>query len=227
MRWFKAVVVDLDGTLIEFKIDYMPLRAEVIKLLVGKGLHGNLFSTSDSMFKMLDKAEVFLRDKGETGGKLREIYEATFALADPYEIDAVRQANLIPGAKDALQSLREMGLRLGLFTTDGIKATKYALSKFGLGPFFDAVVTREDIQKVKPDSAHLLATLKPLNVTPKDAVVVGDSMIDVMCARAVEALAVGVTTGFSTSEDLKKVGADYIIQSISELPSLLQGLQQP
>jgi len=226
MRLFKAVVVDLDGTLIEFKIDYMSLRVEVIKLLVRKGLDGNLFSTNDSMFKMLDKAEVFLRGKGETGGKLQEIYKATFALADPYEIDAVRQASLIPGVKAALESLRGMGLRLGLFTTDGIKATRYALSKFGLGQFFDVVVTREDVWKVKPDSAHLLAALKPLHVPPQEAVVVGDSTIDVMCAKTVEALAVAVATGFSTSEDLKKVGADYIIRSIAELPSLLQGLQR-
>ena len=156
---------------------------------------------------------------------LLEIYVAAFALADPYELDAVRQASLLPGAKAALGSLREMELRLGLFTTDGIKAAKYALSKFGLSQFFDVVVTREDVQKVKPDSSHLLAATRPLNVTPKEVVVVGDSTIDIMCAKNVGALAVGVKTGFSVSEDLKKVGADYIIPSISELPSLLRGLQ--
>lgn len=225
MHRFKAVIVDLDGTLIEFKIDYMSLRAEVIEFLVGKGLPSDLFSTNDSLFKTLDKAEVYLRGKGETGDKLREIYAAAFALADPYELDAVRQASLMPGAKVALESLIEMELRLGLFTTDGIKAAKYALSKFGLSQFFDVVVTREDVQKVKPDSSHLLAAMRPLNVTSKEVVVVGDSTIDIMCAKNVGALAVGVKTGFSISEDLKKVGADYIIPSISELPSLLRGLQ--
>lgn len=226
MRRFKAVIMDLDGTLIEFKIDYMSLRAEVIKFLVGKGLPSNLFSINDNMFKMLDSAGVYLRNKDKIGDKLREIYDATFALADPYEMEAVRKASLIPGAKNTLESLIGMGLQLGLFTTDGIKATKYALSKFGISQFFGVVVTREDAQKVKPDSAHLLTAIKPLNVAPNEVVVIGDSTIDVICAKAVEALAVGVTTGVSQSEDLKKVGADYIIPSISELPFLIQGLKQ-
>lgn len=225
MPSFKAAILDLDGTLIEFKLDYMPLRAELIKFLVEKGLPSSLFSTNDGLFKTLDKLEVYLRGKGEACDKFREIYAAAFALADPYELDAVRKASMLPGAKVALKSLRDMELRLGLFTTDGLKAVKYALSKFGLSQFFDVIVTREDVQKVKPHSSHLLTAMKSLNVNPKEVVVVGDSTIDIMCAKNVGALAVGVTTGFAISEDLQKVGADYILTSISELPSLLLGLQ--
>jgi HAD superfamily hydrolase (TIGR01509 family) len=224
MPLFKAAIVDLDGTLIEFKLDYMSLRAEVIAFLVGKGIPSSLFSTGDSLFKTLDKLEVYLRGKGEVCDKFHELYVATFALADPYELDAVRKASMLPGAKVALKSLRDMELRLGLFTTDGVKAVKYALAKFGLSQFFDVVVTREDVQKVKPHSSHLLTAMSSLNVHPKEVVVVGDSMIDIMCAKNVGALAVGVTTGFAVSDDLQKVGADYIITSISELPSLLLGL---
>ncbi len=227
MPKFKAVIVDLDGTLIEFKLNYMLIRAEAMNLLIRKGLPSNLFSVRDTMFEMLTKATTYLSDKGVDEDKIREIYEAIFALADPHEMDAVRSANLIPGAEEALKSLKNMGLQLGLFTTNGIKATKYALSKFGLDMLFDVVVTRETVQKVKPDCAQLIAATTPLDVTPEEAVVIGDSTVDIICAKAVRALAVGVLTGLTKLEDLKRSGADYVIPSISELPALIRKIQEP
>lgn len=227
MPKFKAVIIDLDGTLIEFKLNYMPLRTEAMNLLIHKGLPSNLFSIRDTMFEMLTKATTYLSDKGVGKDKLHEIYDAVFALADPYEMDAVSSANLIPGAEEALRSLKSMGLQLGLFTTDGIKATRHALSKFGLDTFFDVVVTRETVRKVKPDCAQLIAATTPLDVTPEEVVVIGDSIVDIKCAKAVRALAVGVLTGLTKLEDLKKSGADYVIPSISELPILIRKIQGP
>ena len=77
---------------------------------------------------------------------------------------------------------------------------------------------------VKPDPVHLEAVLKALKVRPEEAIVIGDSVRDMECARRLKVLAVGVTTGFSSIEELTRAGADYLASSSTDIPSLLQKL---
>lgn len=226
MRSLKAVVTDLDGTLMQFTLDYLALRAKVRELLTLRGLSNSLISSKDNMFQMLDKATVYLRNKGRDETEVQTLHNVVFALADQYELNAAQQTSLIPGAKETLQALREMHLKLGLFTTGGIKSTLYVLSKFNLSRFFDVIATRETVPKVKPNPAHLFTVINSLNVAPKEVLVVGDSESDVHCAKASETLAVGVGTGFSSLENLRRTGADYVIPSIFDLPSLIKCIQQ-
>ncbi|MEM3088833.1 MAG: HAD-IA family hydrolase, partial [Candidatus Bathyarchaeia archaeon] len=118
-----------------------------------------------------------------------------------------------------------MGLKLGLCTNDGAKATKFILKKFRLDQVFDLTVTREQVPRVKPDPVHLQAVLVPLNVAPKEVVVTGDHEVDMRMAKTVGAIAVGVTTGFSTRESLITSGADYVLPSIVELPRVIRNLK--
>jgi phosphoglycolate phosphatase len=118
-----------------------------------------------------------------------------------------------------------MGLKLGLCTNDGAKATKFILAKFGLDQLLDLTVTREQVPRVKPDPIHLQAVLVPLNVTPPEVVVTGDHEVDMRMAKTAGAIAVGVTTGFSTRESLISSGADYVLPSIVELPKLIRNLR--
>ena len=74
---------------------------------------------------------------------------------------------------------------------------------------------------MKPDPSHLAVTLKTMNVNANETVVVGDSVVDMKSARALNAAAVGIATDSYTVEKLNHAGATHIIKSITDLPILI------
>ena len=102
----------------------------------------------------------------------------------------------------------------------------YILERFDLGQFFDAVIPRESVSAVKPNPVHLEAALAALEVSFQEAVLVGDSVKDVACANRLGVLAVGVTTGLSSTKELAHSGAHYIGSSATEIPKLILNLNK-
>lgn len=220
----RAVVFDLDGTLVEFKLDYKTLRADVINLLASRGLPRSLFSLKESVFNMLRKAEVSMRNNGKGEDEIREIRDAILSIADRYELEAARRTNLISGVIPTLKALKGMSLKMGLFTINGVKATEYILQRFRLKGFFDVIVPRDFVPSTKPDPAHLREALKKLGVKPEETLVVGDSEGDMACARELGATAVGIRNERNPPEKLRSAGATYIVSSLTEIVPLIERL---
>jgi phosphoglycolate phosphatase len=82
------------------------------------------------------------------------------------------------------------------------------------------------VKYVKPHTEQFELVLKALGVHAKDALVVGDSVVDVQSAREIEAVAVGLTTGFSSTEQLMNSGANFIITSLMDLPILIKKINE-
>jgi len=222
----KAVIFDLDGTLIEFRFDYRVVRAEVKQFLVSSGFPPSLFSINESVFDMLKKVEVFMRNNGKDKDEIEEVREKALSIVEKFELEAVRQTSLIPGAQETLEELKRMNLKLGLFTLNSSNATMQVLKRFRLEDLFEAVVTRESVSRVKPDASHLQKVLMLLNVEPEEAVIVGDSVVDMKSAASLGAYAVGVTTGISTAKQLMNAGATCIITSLTDLPTLIKEINE-
>ena len=218
----KAVVFDLDGTIVDFNIDFKSARAEVMRLLTQEDLPGSLLSVNESLFVTLKKVEKHMKENVKEKLEFVKLEEKVIAVVERYEMKAARETNLILGILETLKTLRKMKLKIALFTANGEKSTNHILSRFRLRQFFDAIISRESVLAIKPDPVHLEATLKALKVKPEEAMVVGDSARDIECARRLRVLAVGVTTGFSSIEELTRAGADYLASSSSDSLSLLQ-----
>lgn len=222
----KAVIFDLDGTLIEFGFDYRVVRAEVKQFLINQGFPPSIFSLDESIFDMLRKAEVFMRNNGKSRDEIEDVREKVLSIVEKFELEAVRQTSLIPGAQEALEELKRMNLKLGLFTLSSSNATMHVLKRFRLEGLFEAVVTRESVSRVKPDTSHLQKVLMLLNVEPRETVVVGDSVLDMKSASSLGAYAVGVITGLSTAKQLINAGATCIITSLTDLPQLVKEINE-
>ena len=126
----KAVIFDLDGTLIEFRFDYRVVRAEVKQFLVSSGFPPSLFSVNESVFDMLKKVEVFMRNNGKNRDEIEDVREKALSIVEKFELEAVRQTSLIPGAQETLEELKRMNLKLGLFTLNSSNATMQVLKRF-------------------------------------------------------------------------------------------------
>jgi len=222
----KAVIFDLDGTIVDFNIDFKAARTEVIRLLTKQGLPSSLLSINESVFIMLKKAEKHMKENGKDEQEFAKLKENVIAVVENYEAKAARETNLVPGILETFKALKRMKIQIALFTANGEKSTNYILKRFRLRQFFDVKITRESVLAVKPDPAHLEAVLEALKVRPEEAIVVGDSVRDMECAHQLKVLSVGVTTGFSSVEDLTRAGADYLASSSTDIPSLVQQLNK-
>jgi len=220
----KAVVFDLDGTIVAFNIDYMAVRAEVRNLLMKEGFPASILSTKESIFEVLKKAQIFLKNQNKPRRKFEDIRSQASAIAEKFEFEAARTTSLLSGAAEALKEVKKMRLKIGLCTVNGDRATEYLLKKFRIAQYFDAKITRDEVENVKPSSDHLEAVLATLEVNAEEAVVVGDGIGDMKCATNLQAVAVGLTTGVSTAAELMNAGANYIITSITDLPSLIESI---
>jgi phosphoglycolate phosphatase len=218
----KAVIFDLDGTITAFNLDYMTLRSEVRSFLIRTGVPASVLFVNESIFDMLNKTEIFLKNSGKSTRTIEKVRNEALAIAERHELESAKTTSLLPGVVETLKTLKEMSLKIGLCTVNSEKSTSYILKRFGIADFFDAVIPRNKVKNVKPSGEHLEAVLKALKLSPKEALLVGDATRDMECAREVKVMAVGLSTGVSTRKELMNAGANYLVTSIADLPSLIE-----
>ena len=221
-RPLRAVVFDLDGTLIDSAPD---LRTALNRMLT---VHGRPTLGLDSVIGMVGDGATKLvaRAFAATGDPAADadLDALTRQFLDVYEHHAAVETRPYPGAVEALGRLQEAGLRLGICTNKPQRATDEALIGLGLAPYFDTVVGGDALDGVrKPDPRLLLAALKRMDVKPSEAAMVGDNANDVAAARAAD-VPVIVRDGGYTRVPSRELGADAVFSSFTDLPAVLAGL---
>ena len=222
----KAVIFDLDGTLVEFNLDYKRLRAEVLNILQKRHLPISVFSAKERITSIIEKAERLMTNKNINKKEINDVKKEIFLTVNQYELEAARTTYIIPSVIPTLKTLKKLHLKMGVFTISGKRPTEYILKRFKLKGFFDAVVTREDALKVKPNPEHLKIIFEMLNVKPRETIVVGDSESDMICARETGAIAVGIKNKRTSIDRLVSAGADYVISAFTDLITLIQNINR-
>jgi HAD superfamily hydrolase (TIGR01509 family) len=220
-----AIVFDLDGTLTEFNLDYKAVRAEAIQFFINRGFPASIFSMDERIYEMLEKAKVYFINNGKKG-EFSALQKDVLSIARNHELKAARETSILPGVLETLKALKGMSLKLAIFTVNGGDSTNLILDRFRLRRFFDAIVPRELVSGVKPDPSHLGAALKALNVNADEAIVVGDSVVDMGSAKALKVVAVGIAATTGDVKKLSNAGAAHTIKSITDLPTLIAKLNQ-
>jgi len=220
----RAVIFDLHGTIVEYKVNSKAARTEVTQFLIEHGIPRDFFSPNESYFEALNKLETYTKTHLTQAENYAELRKCVFEILDKYELENIESTCLIPGMLENLQTLRRMKLKLGLLTVNGQKATDRILTKYGLNNYFQAVVTRELAPKFKPNPLHLEAVLKSLKVMPRESVIVGDSISDIKVAHALKTRAIGVLGGLASKEELVNAGADYLSETPANLIRIIKNL---
>ena len=222
----RAVVFDLDGTIAAFNLDYRAVRMEVRGLLINEGIPPSILAMNESIFEMLKKTEIFLKNSGKPNSAAKRIRKRALAIAERRELEAAQTTKLLPGVLETLRALKKMRFKIGLCTINSHKATEYILNRFRIKEYFEAVTPRDKVKFVKPNAEHLRATLKALEIKPREAVIAGDGGVDMRCARELGMLAVGLPTDVSPQQELVNSGANYIITKMTDLPVLLDDMNR-
>ena len=151
----QGAIFDLDGTIVSFNLDYKSVRAEVRELLLRAGIPPSEYSANESVFEMLNKMEIFVKNSRRSPDAMKSIRNEVLAIADRYELEAAKKTDLLPGVSEVLANLKHMGIKIGLFTLSGDKSVRYILRRFKLGELFGAIIPRNKVNLVKPNPEHL------------------------------------------------------------------------
>ncbi|MBO0801911.1 MAG: HAD family hydrolase [Nocardiopsaceae bacterium] len=207
-----AFLFDLDGTLIDSVYQHViawhaALASIGIDLSVWRihrriGMSGGLL------------AHALVR---ETGRSLTrdEISQMQAAHADEFRkrSDSV---TALPGARELLATLTSVGAKWAIATSGLAETARPALELLGLGED-TPMVTRDLVRHAKPDPDLFLAAASLLDVEPRHAMVVGDSVWDLLAARRAGALGIGVQSGGYGREELERAGAYRVFADPAEM----------
>jgi phosphoglycolate phosphatase len=216
----KAIIIDMDGTITKFNLDYMAARQRALAELEKLGLRTPDMTEQVNLFVILDK----LKDSCEPE-KFSKLRSAFYGFFEEMELKAAKDVSLYPGADKTLQELRARHLKIGLVTNNSRAGTELTLKRHHLGTLFDAVVTRDDCEEMKPAIAPIEKILKELGVSNEEAILVGDGVMDIMAAKAAGLRSVAVSTGPFPIERILKAEPDYLLHSVNELPQLIELLE--
>jgi HAD superfamily hydrolase (TIGR01509 family) len=222
----EAVIFDLDGTLANFNLDFKALRSEVRSYLISMRVPVSVLEVNESIFEMLKKAEIFVKNSSKSPKGFEELRSRALVIAEKYEMEAAASTSLLAGAVETLKDLHKLNMKIGLCTTNSERAANYILQRFKIANYFKVVVPRDKVKYVKPHIEQFEVALKTLGVRPKDSLIVGDSIVDMQSAVELKAVAVGLTTGLSTTEQLMDNGANYVVTSLTDLPILIKKINQ-
>jgi HAD superfamily hydrolase (TIGR01509 family) len=221
---FKAVLFDLDGTLVEFKFKVRESRLAMIELLAKKGFDRSHWTENTRTQQMIDEAEKQWKDSEivmRNQPDFEVIRQELFKLLDRFEYEALLSARPLGGSVRILKKIKEAQLFSGVVTNSGRGPVETVLSEYGLLPYLSVVITRDDMQKLKPNPNGLIEAVKRLGIRPDESLYVGDSVIDIEAARLASMKCASVSTGLYKADVLRESSPDYLLNSIEELEKLV------
>ena len=208
----EAVVFDFDGTLAILNIDFADMRAQVMEHLSSFDMDPHAWEHL-YILEFIIKARALLAERHP--GTEAKYYDEAMHLIQTIELEAAREGRLIEGTETMLQTLRGKGIKTGVVTRNCRAALECVFP--GVYEATDVVLSRDHIDRVKPDREHLLHALRCLDARAGQAAMVGDHPMDMILARNIGTKAIGVLTGSSGKEALISSGADMVFEKAADL----------
>lgn len=125
------------------------------------------------------------------------------------------------GVYETIEYLYEKGYKLAIVTTKIKKTALMGLELTGLKKFFDVVVALDDVEKAKPDTEPLEKALAQLGSTKETAMMIGDSIHDVLAGKNLGIPTAVVGWSIQGEEKIREFGADYTLQHMSDLLDII------
>jgi phosphoglycolate phosphatase len=216
----RGFLFDFDGTLVSLKIDPPKMKAAMIAELASQGFDTKPLDTSMPTQAIIDYARGQVQAE-RVRKDFNEVRSRLYAVLDALELEWNATSSPIDGATEALERLRKSHLSLAIVTNSGRASAQPVLDRFALSMLFDCIITRDDVNAMKPDPEGILKAMGVMGLKSVETIFVGDSAIDIRAARAAGVRMAAVTTGYHSAERLRTEGADYIIGSLGELDRIV------
>jgi len=212
-----GLLFDLDGTLVDSVYQHVTAWQEAlaacgIELSVWRihrriGMSGGLFIDALSR-------ETGVALTPELSDRLRVLHAEAYLRRRESVVP-------LPGARELLAYLHERSVPFAIATSGAQHTAGSALALLGLPPGVP-VVTRDQVERAKPDPHLFLAAARRLGIDPRSCFVVGDSVWDLLAAQRAGALGIGLLSGGYGREELERAGAYRVYADPAEMLTRLE-----
>ncbi len=210
----KGVIFDFDGTLTELTIDFSFVRGEIEKV-ARKYVGDEEIKSQEGQYilEMINGVEKRL------GGMASEFKREAFEELRKLELTASEGKDVYPYTREVLSKLKDKGIKVGVFTRTHLDVVLQVFPD--IRDFVEAIVTRDDIERVKPHSDHAGEVLRLIGIRPEEALVVGDHPTDIRSGQAILTKSAAVLTGRIKREVFEEAGATYILDDVRGVLNVL------
>ena len=139
-----------------------------------------------------------------------------------YRSHHARLARLYPGMREILELVKSKDRKIALFTGKGTFTTTITLQEFKLEPYFDYVVTGNDVLRHKPSGDGIVKILERFALHPSEALMVGDSVSDVRASRDAGVEMAAVLWDSYAKDRVEAMNPEYRFHTISSFHSWLE-----
>jgi len=218
-RAIKLVIFDLDGTLVDSRLDLIHSVNAMLRHLGRPELPGDLIASyvGDGAPMLVRRALGDPRDESY----VKEALEYFLAY---YRVHKLDHTHVYPGIADALAAIQNVNgtsRRMAVLSNKPVHPSRAIVEAMALGPFFVHVYGGNSFSTKKPDPLGARTLLKETHTRPEETLIVGDSSIDVITGRNAGLWTCGVTYGFAP-HTLCEAPPDVVVDSPSELAELFR-----
>ncbi len=205
----RALIFDLDGTLIDSKLDLaLAVNAALEELGRGPLPHDTIFSYVGNW-----AANLIAHALGEAATQ-EECLRGLEFFIKYYSAHKLDNTVLYPGVRETLDALK--GMPMAVYTNKPVRVSRSIIQELGLAVHFRSVYGGNSFERKKPDPMGVELILREFGAAPAQAMFVGDSEIDVQTARNAGTWVCGVTYGFG-SHRLAEYPPDLLVDNLTEL----------
>jgi phosphoglycolate phosphatase len=214
----KAILFDLDGTLFETApelaeavnlmlkdLEMAELKTNEIKRFIGRGAE-NLIKQSIEVSSKNDPVPSF--------EKAEKLFEHHYSLISS-------NSQMFEGVEKAITDLKANDFLLGCVTNKPAIYSESLMNHSRLSNYMDIIVSGDTTEKKKPDPLPILHALNQLNIEPKDAIMVGDSVVDIEAGYAAGTNIFTVPYGYQFGRSIISDKVDYAMSNFSELTQII------
>jgi HAD superfamily hydrolase (TIGR01549 family) len=215
-----AVLFDLEDTLVQTPwVDHqrvLEFRCKAKEKLAELGIPPGLLEGVERATIMRNKSLEHV-EKNFSETEAQKFHKKMNEFLRQYELDSAEKSKLFPDTLSTLGKIRKLGLRMGLVTNTSMEAVNTVFKLHSLGTYFDAIVTRERMNRLKPDPEGALLAAKELGA--RRFFMVGDLVHDALAAKNANGISIILRRNIEVEVNFH---ADYFVQSLSEVPIIIQ-----
>ncbi len=215
-----AVLFDLEDTLVQTSWEdfqnVLKFRRETREKLLELGIPPDMLEGIERATIMRNIASEYV-EENFSEAKAEKFHREMEKFLLRYELEAAKKSKLFPETISTLEKLRKLGIKMGIVTNTSAKAANTVFKLHNLKGYFNVVITREKVKKLKPDPEGILLAVKELGV--KNFFMVGDLVHDVLAAKSANGISIIVKRSLEEKFDSQ---ADYVVRSLSEVPTIIQ-----
>jgi phosphoglycolate phosphatase len=211
----RALIFDLDGTLIDSKLDLaLAVNAALLEMGRAELPHETIFS-----YVGQGAPNLIARALGE-GANEEECLRGLEFFIKYYSVHKLDNTSVYPGVRETLDTLK--GMPMAILTNKPVGASRGIVEGLGLTGHFQFIYGGNSFERKKPDPMGVETIMREFGAAPAQVMFVGDSKIDVLTARNAGTWVCGVTYGFG-SHLLAEYPPDLLVDNLTELLPHLSG----